>query len=173
MVQKILVLDSTSNLPKEITPNTTSAGATDAGKLVALNPSGQLDSTLFPPGIGGASQVFPTSENLAAGALCNVWLSSGTPTLRNANATDATKPAQCFVLAATTSPASNTAYFPGQLVNGVSGLTPGGPVYLSASTPGGVTSTAPSAPGNLIQQVGSAMSATSFEFQPMAGIIKG
>lgn len=171
--QKVLVLDSTSNLPKELTPNTTSAGSADAGKIPALNASGVIDSTLLPPGIGSASQTFPTSEALAAGALVNVYDATGTPTARNANATDATKPAQGFVLAATTSPADATVYFPGQVVTGVSGLTTGAAVYLSASTSGAVTPTAPSAAGNLIQQVGSALSATSFLFDPLLPIIKG
>jgi hypothetical protein len=169
--QKILVLDASTNLPKEITPNTTSAGAGDAGKIPALNASGVFDSTLFPAGIGEASQVFPTSEAITAGALVNFFLVSTTWTARNANATDATKPAQGFVTASTTSPANATAYFPGQIVTGVSGLTPG-PVFLS-TTSGAVSSTAPSTAGNLVQQVGYALSATSFVFQPAPGIIKG
>ncbi len=165
-VQQVFVRDTTTNLPKELSPNTTSAGASDAGKLVALNASGVLDSTLFPAGLGTASQVFPTSENLTAAALVNVYNNAGTPTARNANATDATKPAIGFVQAAVTSPANATVYFPGQIVSGVSGLTPGAPVYLSASTPGGVSGAAPSTAGNLVQQVGYALTATSFVFIP-------
>lgn len=169
--QKILVLDATTNLAKELTPNTTSAGAGDAGKIPALNASGVLDNTLFPAGIGEASQIFPTSEAITAGALVNLFLVSTTWTARNANATDATKPAMGFVLAGTSSPNNTTVYFPGQIVTGVSGLTPG-PVFLSA-TSGAVSSTAPSTAGNLVQQVGYALSATSFVFQPAPGIIKG
>ncbi len=172
-VQKVRVTDPTTNFPKELEPNVTSAGAADAGKLIALNPSGVLDSTLLPPGIGEASQTFPTSEALAAGALVNIFDAAGTPTARNANATDATKPAQGFVLAATTSPANATVYFPGQVVSGVAGLTTGAAVYLSAATSGAVTNTAPAAAGNLIQQVGSALSPTSFVFQPLLPVIKG
>jgi len=169
--QKILVLDSTTNLPKELTPNTTSAGGSDAGKIPALNASGVLDSTLFPAGIGEASQIFPTSEAITAGALVNLFLVSTTWTARNANATDATKPAMGFVTAGTTSPNNTTIYFPGQIVTGVSVLTPG-PVFLSI-TSGAVSSTAPNAAGNLVQQVGYALSATSFVFQPAPGIIHG
>lgn len=167
--QKVLVLDATSNLPKELTPNTTSAGSGDSGKIVALNGSGQIDSTML--GAAGAPSLsLPTSENLAAGALVNID-SSGNA--RNANATDATKPAMGFVTAATTSPANATVYFPGQNNTGASGLTVGAPVYLSAATAGAVTSTAPSASGNLVQQVGIAISATEFNFQPQGGIIHG
>lgn len=170
--QKVLVLDPTTNLPIENTPNTTSAGAGDAGKLVALNGSGVLDSTLLPAGIGSASQIFPTSETLSAGALVNIFDSSGTATARNANATDATKPAMGFVLAGTTSPANATVYFPGQVVTGLTGLTTGARVYLG-TTAGTVTTTAPSSAGNLIMLVGYALSTTSFIFNPAPGIIKG
>lgn len=169
--QKVLVLDTTTNLAKELTPNTASAGVADAGKVVALNSSGVLDSTMMPPGAGGASLSLATTENLAAGAMVNV---DSTGKARNANATDATKPAVGFVLAATTSPANATVYFPGQIVTGVSGLTVGAPVYLSAASPGGVTSTAPSGAGNLVQQLSpAAISASEFVFQPAPGIIHG
>lgn len=171
-VQKVLVLDPTTSLPIENTPNTTSAGAGDAGKLVALDSSGVLDSTLLPPGIGSASQVFPTSETLAAGALVNIVDVSTVPTARNANATDATKPAMGFVLAGTTSPANATVYFPGQIVTGLTGLTTGARVYLGTSS-GAVSTTAPSTAGNLIMLVGYALSTTSFIFIPSPGIIKG
>lgn len=168
-VQKILVKDPTTNLPKEIAPNQSSAGSADAGKPVALNSAGQIDATML--GAAGAPSLsIASSENLAAGALVNI---DSTGKVRNANATDATKPAMGFVTAATTQPANATVYFPGQIVAGVSGLTVGAPVFLSASTAGGVTSTAPSATGNLVQQVGIAISATEFNFQPQAGIIAG
>lgn len=172
-VQQVLVRDPTTNLPKELSPNQSSAGAGDAGKLVALNSAGQVDSTMMPPGVGGASLTVATSENLAAGALVNLYNNAGTLTARNANATDATKPANGFVTAAVTSPANATVFFEGQMDNAASGLTVGAAVFLSASTAGGATSTAPSAAGNLVQQVGWAMSATEFVFQPIAGIIHG
>lgn len=170
--QKVLVLDSTTNLAIENTPNTTSAGSGDAGKLVALNASGVLDNTLFPAGTGSASQIFPTSETLAAGALVDIVDVATIPTARNANATDATKPAIGFVLAGTTSPSNATVYFPGQVVTGLTGLITGARVYLGTSA-GTVTTTAPSTAGNLIMLVGYALSTTSFLFNPAPGIIKG
>lgn len=167
--QKILIIDPAINRPKQLTPNTTSAGAADAGKITALNASGVLDSTLFPAGIGNSSTSVTSAENLAASAMVNI---DSTGKARNANATDATKPATAFVTAAVTAPAAATVFFSGQIVTGVAGLTQGAPVYLSASTAGGVTSTAPAATGNLLQQLSpAALSATSFVFQPDAGII--
>lgn len=170
--QKVLVLDGTTNLPSQLTPNTTSAGAADAGKLIALNGSGLVDSTMLPSSSGLPSLSVPTSENLAAGAIVNLYSASGTLTARNASAADATKPADGFVLAATTSPANATVYFAGSMNNGASGLTLGAPVFLSASTAGAATATAPSTAGNLVQRLGGdAISATEFLFNPDKGII--
>lgn len=173
-VQQVLVRDPTTNLAKELTPNQSSAGAADAGKIVALNSSGLVDSTMLPASNGLPSMSVPTSENLAAGALVNLYSASGTLTARNANATDATKPAHGFVLSAVTSPANATVWFNGAINNAVSGLTLGSPVYLSASTAGASTATAPSAAGNLIQTVGLVAESTSeYVFAPNTGIIKG
>ena len=83
----------TSGAQQEIQAKDTSAGAADAGKIVALNASGVLDSTLFPAGIGQASQTFTASEALSAGAIVNIFTSGA----RNANATDGSKPAIGFV----------------------------------------------------------------------------
>lgn len=170
---KYLALDATTSLPKEIAGLQTSAGVGSAGSIPALNSSGVIDATMMPPGVEVLAQSFPTSENLAAAAMVNIFNSTGTATARNANATDATKPANGFALASSTSPAANTVYFPGALVTGLSGLTIGAPVFLSAATSGAVTSTAPSAAGNLVQQLGWALSATEMMFFPMTGIIKG
>lgn len=169
---KFLILDPATNLAKETPGTQTSAGVANANEIPALNSAGVLDITLMPPGVGSSAQSIVASEALSAGALVQIWPNAGVANVRNANATDATKPADGFVLAAVASLASATVYFPGQLVTGVSGLTIGAPVFLSTVS-GGVTVTAPSAAGNLVQQVGTALSATSFIFQPMAGIIKG
>lgn len=169
--QKVLVLDPTSSLPKELTPNTTSAGAADAGKIVALDSSGKFDASMLPASSGGATLTLTAAEAIAAGALVNI---DSTGKIRNANATDATKPAMGFVLAAIASAATGAVYFGGNINSGSAGLTVGAPVYLSATTPGGATATAPSAAGNLVQQVSPcAVSATEFVFAPTAGIIKG
>lgn len=169
--QKVLVLDPTTNFAKELTPNTTSAGAGDAGKVIALNSAGVLDSTLFPPGIGQQSMTFPATENIAASAAVNIFVNSGTWSMRNANATDATKPAHGFVTAAVTSGATGTVYFDGQLLSGLSGLTPGN-AYLG-TTAGQITSTAPSGAGNLVQSVGFAVSATEIIFSQQVIAIHG
>lgn len=159
-LQTFFTPDPTTNLPKEVNPTQTSAGASSAGLIVALNSAGDIDSTMLPSNLGMPSISVPTSENLSAGAMVNLYNNSGTLTARNANATDATKPAIGYTLTAVTAPANATVYFPGNANNAVSGLTLGGAVFLS-TTAGAVTSTAPSATGNLVQRVGNAAVSTS------------
>lgn len=172
---KFLVLDPTTLLSKETAGTQVSAGAANANQIPALNSVGVFDTTLMPPGVGSSALTFPASEALAAGAMVNIWSNASVASARNANATDATKPAVGFVLAAVASAATATVYFPGQDVTGVAALVIGDRVFLSAATPGGVVdiASAPAVAGNLVQQLGTALSATSFTFQPMAGIIHG
>jgi hypothetical protein len=112
----------------------------------------------------GGTLTLPTNENLAAGALCNIWDDAGVATLRNADQTTTGKTADVFVVAATTSPASATAYPPGSIVTGLSGLTPGTLYFLGAA--GAVTATPPTTTGYTVQQVGKALSATTLLFAP-------
>jgi hypothetical protein len=64
----------------------TSAGAGDAGKIVATDAAGKLDASLMPTGVGADTASIVSSENLAAGDLVNVFDSSGTPKVRKADA---------------------------------------------------------------------------------------
>ncbi|GAA0721363.1 hypothetical protein [Dokdonella soli] len=168
---KYLSLGGTG-LPVEVAATQVSAGGANANQVVALNSSGFLDSTLFPAGFGESSISVVTSENLAAGALVNLYNNAGVLTARNANATDATKPAMGFVTAASTSPAANTVFFAGQQITGLSGLTIGAYHFLSASTAGTATATVPAATGNLAQNIGYALSATILMFLPQIGITR-
>lgn len=139
-----------------------SAGAGDAGKLAALDGAGRLSSTMMPAGFGDDTVIVVASEALSAGDVVNIWNDAGTPKVRKADATTAGKEAHGFVLASVSSGANATVYFEGQNTS-VSGLT-AGPVFLS-TTAGGVTNTAPSGSGNVVQRVGFATSATAINFQ--------
>lgn len=139
-----------------------SAGAGDAGKLVALDGAGKLDVTMMPAGFGDDAVIVVTSEALAAGDLVNIWNDSGTAKARKADATTAGKEAHGFVLASVLSGGNATVYFEGQN-SAVSGQTAGA-VFLS-TTAGLATSTAPSSSGNVVQRVGFATSATAINFQ--------
>lgn len=147
--------------PAILNAKNTSAGAGDAAKLVQLDSSGRIDSTMMPVGVGADTATITTSEALSAGDFVNVWNSTGAK-VRKADATTAGKEAHGFVLSAYGSSASATVYFEGTNT-GVTGQTPG-PVFLS-TTAGGATATAPSATGNVVQRIGFATSATSINFQ--------
>lgn len=145
-----------------------SAGAGDAGKIVALDAGGHLDTTVMPTGIGADTALVPASEALAAGDLVNLWTDTGAVKVRKADATTAGKEAVGFVLAAVESAANATVYFDGS-ISGLTGLTPGARYYLATSA-GGVVSTAPSSSGNIVQEVGYALSDTSLTFEPKASV---
>ena len=153
-----------SGFKKWITAIQTSAGASDAGKVIALNADGQIDITMFPSGLANTI-IAPASEDLAAGDAVNLWDDSGTIKLRKADASTIAKRAHGMTLAAFLSGASVTAYKDGA-ITGLSGLTPGAGYYLS-TTPGGLALVAAVAgyttSGNIIQYLGVAESATKLQ----------
>ena len=138
-----------------------SAGAANAGDLVALDDTGRLDNSMMPVGIGADTAVIASSEALAAGDWVNVWNSTGAK-VRKADATTAGKEVHGFVLAAVSSGANATVYFEGTNTQ-VTGQTPG-PVFLQ-TTAGTGGSTIPSASGNVVQRIGVALSATEVNFE--------
>ncbi|MEQ1709440.1 MAG: hypothetical protein ABL864_14025 [Terricaulis sp.] len=152
----------------ETSANDSSAGAGDAGKIVALDASGKLDTSLMPTGIGADTAVITASENLAAGDLVNVHSSTGAK-VRKADASTSGKTAHGFVLSAVTSGNPATVYFEGSNTQ-VTGLTPG-VQYLSASTAGLATLTAPSGTGQVVQIVGIATDAAVLNFQSGTPIV--
>lgn len=143
----------------------TSAGAGDAGKLVALDPTGKISDTMMPVGIGAETAVIAVSESLAAGDWVNIYGSSGAK-CRKADATTAGKEAHGFVLAAVNFPGEATVYGISQMNNQLSGLTPGEMYWLSTTAGQGVATTPPSASGNVVQRLGKAVSATEIVFSP-------
>lgn len=147
----------------EVEGTVTSAGAGDAGKIVALDSSGKLDNSIMPSGIGADTEVMATSENLSAGDLVNIWNDSGTRKARKADASNGRR-AHGFVLAGTSSPNNATVYLSGD-ITGLTSLTPGTTYYLSGATAGAATSTAPSTAGYISQEIGTAVSTTSIAFE--------
>lgn len=146
----------------EKTATVSSAGVGDAGKIVALDGTGKLDSTVMPTGIGADVVAITASENLAAGDLVNIYDDSSTPKTRKADAAT-NKPAHGFVLSGVTGGNEATVYFEGNNAQ-VTGLT-AGYQYLSGTTPGKCTATAPSTTGYIVQRVGVATGATSLNFE--------
>ena len=142
----------------------TSAGAGDAGKIAALDSTGRFDITMMPVGITPEVASCTTSEDIAAGSWCNLYLSGGVLTARKADATAAGKECNGFVLASTTSGQTATVYLDGSNTQ-VTGLTIGTSYFLD-TTAGGSTATAPSGSGNVVQCLGKATAATALMFVP-------
>jgi hypothetical protein len=141
-----------------------SAGAGDAGKVVALDPTGKLDVTMMPVGVGPETKSLVAGENLAAGNLINIYNDGGTVKARKADATTAGKEANGFVLSAFAIGVSALVYLWG-LNTQLSALT-GGSIYYLSTTAGAVTDTSPSGSGNVVQRVGRATAATELNFEP-------
>jgi hypothetical protein len=157
------ITNSAGNLVEVAAPQS-SAGAGDAGKLVALDSTGRIDTSMMPTGIAADTASIVSSENLAAGDFVNVYNNAGTPTVRKADASGgAAKRAHGFVLAATTSPAAAIVYFEGTN-SSVSGMT-AGDVYLSGTTAGAATVTAPSTSAYIVQKLGVAVAAGSINVE--------
>lgn len=158
MADKYLQLNTTTGRPTQVEATVVSAGAGNAGDVVALDSAGKLDTSVLPAGVGGATISATASEALAAGDLVNFHDVSGTKSVRKANATDATKPAHGFVIAAVSSSATATVYTDGQNTKVALGsfvaADVGKKLFLSAGTAGGVTLTPPVSTGNLVQAVG-------------------
>ena len=145
-----------------------SAGAGNAGDLVALDDTGRINNDMMPVGIGADTVSITASENLAAGNWVNVWNDASTAKVRKADATTAGKEVHGFVLSAVTSGNPATVYFEGTNTQ-VTGQTPG-PVYLQTTAGAGGT-TIPSASGNVVQQIGVAVSATAVNFERNADVV--
>lgn len=153
----------------EIEATVTSAGAGNAGDILALDGTGRLDPTVMPVGVSADVATVQASENLAANDFVNIHDVGGAFRARKADASTTGKQADGFVLAAVTSGNPATVYFEGRNT-GVSGATPGA-VFLSATTAGGFTATAPSAAGQIVQKLGIAVAATEINFEPQQHIV--
>lgn len=162
---KIVALDSTGHLDDSITNATVTSAA---NRLVKLDGSGRLDATVMPVGIGADTAIIAASEALSAGDFVNIWDNGGVAKVRKADASSAGKEAHGFVTAAVSNGANATVYFEGTNSN-VSGQTAGA-VFLS-STPGKATSIAPTAAGQVVQRIGFAISATAVNFQSQPPIL--
>ena len=141
-------------------------GASSANQLVATNASGVIDASFMPAGVGQDIIVVPASEAIASGGIVNLWNNSSACNARNADSATAAcgKKASGFVLAAVAANASASVYRSGQNT-GLTGLTPGGDVWLGAS--GAVTQTVPAeTSGTTAQLLGTAVSATNADIQP-------
>lgn len=148
----------------EARANQSSAGAGDAGKLVALNSAGLIDPTML-SGISGLITLTVTAQGaIAAGKLVNVFDNAGVLSAKVADSTTAGSEADGFAPSAITSGATGTVQVGEGLISGLTGLTDGAVYYLGAA--GAPVTPAPSTAGNSVQKVGKAMGTTALYFQP-------
>lgn len=134
-----------------------SAGATDAGQLPALNSQGKLDPSFMPNGVGEDAISVTAGEDLAAGDFVYIDASG---TALKADASAIGKQARGYVNEGVVNGAQATIFFD-DTNSGLTGLTSGGTYYLSAATAGAVTTTAPIASGEIVQRIGFASNATT------------
>lgn len=143
-----------------------SAGAGNAGDIVALDDTGRISTTMMPVGVGADTVSLTATEGLAAGAWVNIY-SGG---VRNADASGGVdKAADGFVLESVTSGNAALIYKEGSNTQ-LSGLTLGAELYLSA-TPGVATSTPPSTAAHIVQRIGKATGTTSADFERGAPVV--
>ena len=115
-----------------------SAGATDAGKMIATNSAGKLDESLLPPGIGADVSIVDASEALGAGDFVNLFAVGGVVKARLADNASG-RPANGYVTAAVDADAQATVYPLDSPNTALMGLTPGAEYWLGIA--GAVTDT--------------------------------
>lgn len=145
---------------KQILGTVASAGAADAGKIVALDGSGKLDQSLLPTGVGANTVSAVASEAIGAGKFVDLWLDAGVVKCRLADNSNQ-RPAWGYVKGAVAMAATATVYRMNTVNGALSGLTPGSDYWLG--TAGGVVDTPldPAASVGLLDQyLGKASSAT-------------
>jgi len=162
---------TTAGTITEVAATVTSAGVGDDGKVVALDATGKLDSSVLPTGIGADTATIEASENLAAGDFVNIWDSTGAK-VRKADASGGLgKQAHGFILEGVTSGQNASVYFEGQNTQ-LTSLTPGTVYFLSGTTAGAVTATAPTTATHIVQRVGNANSATAMNTEIATPIVR-
>jgi len=167
MPEKFLVLRTDGQI-SERAGTDQSTGATDAGKIVALDNTGKLHLSLFPTGIGPQLVTLQAAEALNAGDFVNIFNAGGVAKVRKAEAIVG-KEAHGFVLNSATAGSNIDVYFSDENTL-LSGLTPGA-IYFLSTVPGQVTTTRPTGANAIVQKVGVATSTTSLFFQPSQPIV--
>ena len=160
MTEKFVKWSDDGRALDETEPITSSAGAADAGKIVATGPDGQLDPTfLAAVTANDPGREMTAFESLSSGDFVNVFIDGGTPKLRRADAGNKATRAHGYVKESAEGGGAVTFFHCG-INGGLSGLTAGATLFLSATTPGKASGTVPTATGHIAQSVGVALSAT-------------
>lgn len=162
MADKYLRRDSTSGQIAETEATDVSTGAPDAGEIVALDADGLIDVSMIPSTVG-SEQIILDAATGGVTASDVIYIDSSSE-VAPASAAVAGNAACGFVLTSEIAGDPVTVFFEG-LLTGLSGLTPGGRVYLDDATPGALTQTPVTGTGKLHQLVGKAVNATTVLFE--------
>lgn len=156
---------------QEVIPITTSAGATDGGKVIATDPTtGRLHPNLLPTGVAPVTKQALSSEALAAGNWVNMYNNAGVLNVRNADSSVQGKEANGFVLAAFGNGATVDVYETGTN-NQLTGLTPGADYWLDPANPGKSVTPEPAyTAGQVSQYLGRATAANEILFADNAAL---
>lgn len=151
----------------------TSAGAADAGKIVATGPDGRLDLSLMPVGIGSNSTSCPASEALGAGKFVNFHANAGALNVRLADNSNG-RQADGFVKDAVASNGTAVVSPLDSTNSGLTGLSPGARYWLG--TAGGVITAAldpadVANAGKVCQELGTAKSATELVTDDLGHVV--
>jgi hypothetical protein len=153
-------LSLVNGLVTEVEANDSSSGATDSGKIIALNSSGLIDLSMMPVGVGPDTLTADAFENLGAGEFVYIRTDG---TVAKASASSSGTPSVGFVLSAVSVGQPALVYFEGRNTS-LSGLTVGARYYLS-ETAGAVTTTPVTGTDKKHQYIGNAITATALTFE--------
>jgi hypothetical protein len=159
MADKFLTTDETTGGACEVEATTVSTGVAEAGDVVALNASGQVDPSMLP---NVDSLTATSGEALTAGDI--VYIDAAGEVVKASGASGGNE-GQGYVLDSVATATAVTIYFEGRNT-ALSGLTVGARYFLSDTTAGGLTTTPPADTGELFQYIGRAVSATAIAFEP-------
>lgn len=145
---------------KQVFGITSSSGASDAGKIPALDAGGKLDNSFLPTGIGANTVSATASEGLSAGDFVNLFDNTGVLGVRKADNSNG-RVAHGYVKAPVASAATATVYRLNTTNDAKSGMTAGAEHWLGTA---GATITTPlnetTDTGKVMQYLGIAKSGT-------------
>ena len=165
MADKYIRRDDTTGKLTETEATDVSAGAADAGEVVALDANGLIDPSMLSN--VNANITADAAVNVTAG---DVVFIDAAGEVDLADADSGTAKAACgFVLSTILATNPVVVFFEG-IITGLAGFTAGDRIYLD-TTAGQLTSTPVTGTGNLHQYVGKALSATTVLFEPDDDIV--
>jgi hypothetical protein len=113
-----------------------------------------------------------TNSDAAGAVVGEIFYVFGSDSLKKAKAdAGATCTGNLWMATAIIAAAATGVFQENGVVTGLSGLTPGAVYYLSAATAGAMTVTPPSTTGQYVVRLGTALSATEFQFAPERAIL--